>query len=240
MALADSWHIRSRSRECTVTGRAFTDEEVFFTALFPDPESSGYLRRDYSIDAWKNRDPQETITCESGEEKNLGQAFSFWKTTYIAPDEQGNKPVVEKENAEQLLKRLVEEDEEYTENTRYILAVMLERQKLLKETDTQRTPTGILRVYEHRKLGEIFIIKDPEIPLSEVEKVQDEVASMLEGNDKQQTEEITVEEAPANEQTSSESDKQTSSETSEAEEKRSSTPNPNVDGGSDEPLPTEG
>ncbi len=88
--------------------------------------------------------------------------------------------MVEKESAEDLLKRLVEEDEESTENVRYILTVMLERQRLLRETDRQRTPTGILRVYEHRKTGEVLIIRDPDIPLDQVEEIQQEVMAMLE------------------------------------------------------------
>ena len=170
MALAESWHLRSRSRECAATGRPFTDGEAIITALFPDPESSGYLRKDYSIEAWHERD---------GEEE---KPFSFWRAIYQAPIGTGEKPgMVEKENAEELLKRLVEEDEDHTENVRYILAVMLERQKLLRETDTQRTPNGILRVYEHRKTGEVFIIKDPDIPLSKIDEVQGEIILLLEG-----------------------------------------------------------
>jgi len=38
---------------------------------------------------------------------------------------------------------------------------MLERKKLLRETDNQPTNNGILRIYEHRKTGEVFIIRDP-------------------------------------------------------------------------------
>ena len=89
---------------------------------------------------------------------------------------------VEKLSPEEILVRLVEEDEDHTENTRYILAVMLERQKLLRETDSQRTPNGILRVYEHRKTGEVYLIRDPDIPLSQVEAVQNEVFVLLENN----------------------------------------------------------
>jgi hypothetical protein len=59
---------------------------------------------------------------------------------------------------------------------------MLERQKLLRETDSQRTPSGILRVYEHRKTGEVFIVKDPDIPLNQIEAVQNEVFILLENN----------------------------------------------------------
>lgn len=170
MALAESWHVRSRGRECSATRRPFVDGETIVTALFPDPESSGYLRKDFGNEGWKSQ-------RESGE-----PAFSFWRTTYSAPSGQESSNPVEKLSAEEILTRLVEEDEDHTENTRYVLAVMLERQKLLRETDTQRTPTGILRVYEHRKTGEVFIVKDPDIPLSDVEAVQNEVFILLENN----------------------------------------------------------
>ncbi|RPJ35056.1 MAG: hypothetical protein EHM17_04095 [Verrucomicrobiaceae bacterium] len=170
MAFAESWHVRSRSRECAATQRAFTDGETIVTALFPDPESSGYLRRDYSLEAW------ETLPVDAD------KPFSFWKTTYSAPSGNAADDTVEKLSPEEILHRLVEEDEDHTENTRYILAVMLERRKLLRETDSQRTPNGILRVYEHRKTGEVYLIRDPDIPLSEVEAVQNEVMVLLENN----------------------------------------------------------
>jgi hypothetical protein len=170
MAFAESWHVRSRSRECAATGRAFTDGETIVTALFPDPESSGYLRRDFCLDAWNAR-PDEAE-----------KPFSFWKTSFSAPSSGTQAEPAEKLSAEEILHRLVEEDDDHTENTRYILAVMLERQKLLRETDHQRTPNGILRVYEHRKSGEVFLIRDPDIPLSEVEAIQSEVIVLLENN----------------------------------------------------------
>ncbi|BCU75576.1 hypothetical protein [Luteolibacter sp. LG18] len=168
MALAESWHLRSRSRECAASGQPFTDGEPIVTALFPDPESSGYVRKDFNVDAWKTR----------GEDDE--KPFSFWKAVYHAPVSEDKTPVMHKENPEELLRRLVDEDEDHTENVRYILAVMLERQKLLRETDTQRLPTGILRVYEHRKNGDVYIIKDPNIPLSQVDQVQEEIILLLE------------------------------------------------------------
>jgi hypothetical protein len=170
MALAEPWHVRSRGRECAATQRPFTDGETIVTALFPDPESSGYLRRDYGEDGWKGYQ-------ETGE-----TPFSFWRTKYTATASNEAANAAEKLSAEEILQRLVEEDEDHTENARFILAVMLERQKLLRETDSQRTPTGILRVYEHRKTGEVFIVKDPDIPLNQVEAVQKEVFVLLENN----------------------------------------------------------
>lgn len=167
MALTESWHLRSRSRECAATGIPFTEGQPIVTALFPDPESSGYLRKDFSQESWDKMD-QETES-----------PFSSWRTKFQAVHVEVDTRVVTKQSAEELLRSLVEEDQEHTENTRYILAVMLERQKLLRETDTQPTAGGILRIYEHRKTGEVYIVKDPNIPLDEVEKVQEEVFALL-------------------------------------------------------------
>lgn len=170
MALAESWHVRSRSRECAATQRPFVDGETIVTALYPDPQSSGYLRRDFCLEAW-NHLPADAEP-----------PFSFWQTIFAAPADTDNPHPVEKLSPEEILHRLIAEDEDHTENTRYILAVMLERKKLLRETDSQRTPNGILRVYEHRKTGEIYLIRDPDIPLDQVETFQNEVIVLLENN----------------------------------------------------------
>lgn len=190
MAFAESWHVRSRGRECAATQRSFVAGETIVTALFPDPESSGYLRRDFCVDGWASHQ-------ESGD-----KPFSFWRTTYSPPGGAEHENAAEKLSAEEILRRLVDEDEDHTENTRYILAVMLERQKLLRETDNQRTGNGILRIYEHRKTGEVYIVKDPDIPLSEVEAVQNEVFALLENNGRSpeapEEEATPQDEAPAN------------------------------------------
>jgi hypothetical protein len=78
--------------------------------------------------------------------------------------------------------------------------VMLERQKILRETDSQRTPNGILRVYEHRKTSEVYLVRDPDIPLSEVESVQNEVFVLLENNGRTPEPVIPEEAAPSPEE----------------------------------------
>jgi len=167
MALSESWHVRNRGRECHASQSPFTEGQTIITALYPDPESSGYIRRDFCEEAWNNLD------------HSTDSPFSHWKTKFQPAPANETTPPVTKQNAEELLKTLVEEDQEYTENTRYILAVMLERQKTLRETDSQPTSSGILRIYEHRKSGEVFIIKDPNVPLDQVETIQNEVIELL-------------------------------------------------------------
>jgi len=170
MAFADTWHIRSRARQCASTEQPFIEGEKIITALFPDPDpaSSGYVRKDFKIEAWDARSDEDEV------------AFSFWRSTFVPTESTEKVDPMKKEDPETLLRRLIDEDEDHTENVRYILAVMLERKKLLRETDSQRTPSGILRIYEHRKEGDIFIVRDPDIPLDDVETVQEEVFALLE------------------------------------------------------------
>lgn len=166
------WKIKARSLSCCETGRAFTPDEPFYTALFEDPGSEGYVRKDYSEDAW---------------EKLQGSLapFSFWRSTFEAPPAIESRDVVRKENAESLLRRLIEEDSPTTENARYILAVMLERKRILRQIDARPVDGGRILVYERHKTGEAFIVKDPRLKLEEVESVQAEVAGLLGGGVKE-------------------------------------------------------
>ena len=187
MSKADSWHIISRAHHCSISEKPFLDGEVFFTAIFPDPELNGYLRSDFSQEAWEAR------------EDETPSPFSFWRTVYRPPEVEAKIEIVDKDDPESLLKIMIEQDEAHTENTRYILAVMLERKKILVETDSQKTRTGLLRIYEHRHSGEVFIVKDPLIPLREIAPIQEEVQRMLSPNE----ETPASEEAPASGETPS-------------------------------------
>lgn len=162
-----NWNIKSRAHECSRTNRPFEEGERFYTAIYFDTGSGEFQRRDVAESAWK-------------EELAERKPFSYWKSEYVKPESM--KPKVEitgRESAEDLLRRFVEEDEEHTEHARYILALMLERKKQLVPKETKETEQGKTIIYEHRKSGEVFIIKDPELRLDELAMVQDEVAMLL-------------------------------------------------------------
>ncbi len=164
--MLQQWNIRSRGHQCAVTERPFEDGEKHFTAIYFDPKTSEYTRRDVSADAWEQELAERT-------------PFSFWKSVYEknAPD---HKPeIAPKESALSLLQRLIEEDNPHTEHARYILAAMLERKRVLSPTDRKETEQGIMLFYENKKTGDVFIIRDPELRLDEVAGVQEEVATLL-------------------------------------------------------------
>ncbi len=85
-----------------------------------------------------------------------------------------------KETAESLLRELMETEDPSKRNVIFILAVMLERRRLLVEKEVQIQPDGVkIRVYEHKQTGESFVVPDPQLKLAEIESVQREVMELL-------------------------------------------------------------
>lgn len=182
MALNDSWHIRSRSSTCHKSKQPFSDGEPFYTAIFQDGEKGGFERRDFCVSAWKDLENDSEGT----------QPYSFWRTTFeLIPEEPKKKEVVVNEGAEAMLRRLIEEDDAKSENARYILAIMLERKKTFRQADIQEKNGARMLFYEHTKSGEAFIVRDPNLQLSEIDAVQQEVALWLDNNDQNQGETTT-------------------------------------------------
>ncbi|MCB1231283.1 MAG: hypothetical protein KDN19_13495 [Verrucomicrobiae bacterium] len=170
MAIVQDWKIRSHSHRCCLTDEPFTDGEEFYTCIFIDPRSDGYVRRDYAAKNWprisRNLDPTP---------------FSFWKSTYEAPVVEEKKEDIGPESAEAMLRRMIDEDDPNTENARYILALMLERKKTLRPVDEKVTEDRKLIFYEHKGTGDVFIVADPELKLDDLSKVQEEVSELLGG-----------------------------------------------------------
>ena len=163
MAAGESWRVRKCAASCKGCGKAFEDGERLFSRLWF--EEGEYLREDFCAVCW--------------EKERERPALSSWQTVFTVPPPPPEEPV-KKESAESLLRRLLARDAEEERNAVFILAVMLERKKVLVERDVQRDERGRkLRIYEHRKTGESFAIVDPELSLSDLEKIQEEVSVLL-------------------------------------------------------------
>ncbi len=159
--LANDWPIKHRADVCAATGRPFAPGEQFYTLLFR--EGNGFRREDLSEEAW------------AGRNENI-RPFSFWKTRYEPPPPAPPEPLA-KENAEELLRRLLAENAQ--PNACYVLAVMLERKRILKQIKTETTGNRPALIYEHAKNGDVFIVPDVRLRLDELESVQTEVATLL-------------------------------------------------------------
>lgn len=159
------WSIQRRAECCAATGHSFAAGEYFYTLLFDD--DAGFRREDLTEAAWHAR-PAEAP-----------RPFSFWRAKFELPPPPPPEPLA-KESAEDLLRRYMAENSPEHANARYILAVMLERKKMLKEIETRGSEHGgLVRIYGHVKTGEVFVIPDPQLRLDQVAAVQSQIAALL-------------------------------------------------------------
>jgi len=164
MSLTPEWSIQSRAHQCAATSVAFQDGETFHTLLYHDKD--GYRREDLCEAAFAARND------------NL-QPFSLWRSKFETPPPAPPEPLA-KQTAEDLLRSYMSGDSASKVNVCYLLAVMLERKKQLKEIETKRTDDGqVARIYEHTKTGEVFVIPDPQLRMDQIAAVQQEVAGLL-------------------------------------------------------------
>jgi hypothetical protein len=154
------WEIKSRARCCARTGKPFEEGEYFYTLLFRD--GGGFRREDISEKAWAERN------------ENI-EPFSFWRSRYEAPTPTPAEPLP-KDDAESLLRRLIAEGDPASENARYILALMLERKRVLRPVESSETS---LLVYEHAGTGESIVLANPDLSLERLSAIQNEVYEML-------------------------------------------------------------
>jgi hypothetical protein len=164
--LANDWPIKQRSDACAKTQRPFEPDELFYTLLFREGE--GFRREDLSEEAWSARN------------ENI-RPFSFWKTRYEPTPPPPPEPLG-KESAEEILRRLLAENDPANVNACYVLAVMLERKRVLKQIQTDQSEGQPVLIYEHVKNGDVFIVPDVRLRLDEIDKVQAEVATLLKSN----------------------------------------------------------
>ena len=161
------WNIQSRGHVCAVTGRGFADREAYHTVLLD--QGQGFERLDLCADAWASHGAEVLAR------PNL---VSHWRGVYEAPP-----PVppdaIAKDDAESLLRTLVARAEPRFGAACYILAVMLERKRLLKVKTQVREGGRRLLVYEHPRSGDIFTIADPDLQLNQLEEVQQQVSDLL-------------------------------------------------------------
>lgn len=161
--LTNEWPIKHRADVCARTQRPFEPGEQFYTLLFR--EGDAFRREDLSEEAWSQRN------------ENI-QPFSFWKSRYEPPPPPPPEPLA-KESAEELLRRLLSENNPANANACYVLAVMLERKRVLKPVKTEQSDGRPVLVYEHAKTGDVFIVPEARLRLDELEHVQREVSELL-------------------------------------------------------------
>ncbi len=163
--MTQDWTIQSRGEQCLATGAPFAAGELFHTLLFL--EGATLRREDLSSTALRERPADAPVP------------FSMWRSKF-EPSAAKPAEALGKQTAEELLRHYMADEDPRWRNVRYILAVMLERKRTLKEIQTVRGEDGSLsRVYQFPKTGEVLVVPDPQLRMDQIAAVQLEVAELL-------------------------------------------------------------
>lgn len=162
------WKIRPRAAACRACGVSFSDGQVYHTLLFDK-------RREYS----------RTDVCQGCWDGQYGHGavdrkgfVSHWRAKFLPPPPSPPEPV-QRETAESALRKLAELGERQHRPACFILAAMLERKRVLKVREEAVREGSRVFVYEHGESGDVFVVHDPELKLTELAAVQRDVAELL-------------------------------------------------------------
>lgn len=157
------------------------------TLLFEEREA--YNRLDVCEACW---------TAQYSEGSTQRKGFvSHWLSAYTPPPPPSAEPI-QRETAEGLLRKLLDLNQARYIGPCFILAVMLERRRILKARSQAVENGRRVIVYEHAQTGDVFTIVDPGLKLDQLDEVQQEVAKLLEhGPSEQNNEQASPENAQA-------------------------------------------
>ncbi len=164
----NEWNIQSRAHTCEACAQPFADKQHYHTLLLDEP--SGLRRSDICEPCWQKQ--------TAADQRSRAGFISHWQGIFEVPPPVTE--VIQKGSAESLLRQLIEQNDPGHGPAAYILAVMLERKRLLKVKEHFKRDGHRVFVYEQPKTGDIFTIVDPDLRLDQLEAVQKDVAHLLE------------------------------------------------------------
>ena len=164
----NEWNLQSRSHTCQACHKPFADKEAYHTILLEERQE--YQRLDICQACWE---------AQYREGASVRKGFiSQWQGVYVVPPAAPPDPI-QKESAEGLLRKLIETNDPKHGPVCYILAVILERKRLLKVKEQIQRDGGRVFIYEQPRTGDIFTITDPNLQLNQLEEVQRATAELL-------------------------------------------------------------
>ena len=164
----NEWNIQSRASACESCAQPFADRQPYHTLLLDVPPE---LRRSDICDPCWQKNFAGDATSRAG-------FISHWQGIFEVPP--AAVDAIQKETAETLLRKLIEQNDSRYAPAAFILAVMLERKRILKVKEQIVRDGKRVFIYEQPRTGDVFTIADPDLHLDQLEAVQRDVAALLE------------------------------------------------------------
>ena len=104
--------------------------------------------------------------------------ISQWQSVYHSPPA-ARPDAIQRETAEDLLRKLIAAGQPKDGPVCFILAVMLERKRILKVKEQFQRDGARVFIYEQPRTGDVFTITDPNLRLDQLEEVQRDISRLL-------------------------------------------------------------
>ena len=157
----NEWNIQSRASACEACAQPFADKQSLHTLLF-DEHSEDLRRMDICEACW-----QSQFSDGARERKGF---ISHWQGIFEVPP--AAVDAIQKETAETLLRKLIEQNDPRYASAAFILTVMLERKRILKVKEQIVRDGKRVFIYEQPRTGDVFTIADPDLRLDQRVAVQ--------------------------------------------------------------------
>jgi hypothetical protein len=155
--------------KCAATGEEIPHATPAIAALCELEEDEGFVRFDYSIEAWEKGDRPDRL-------------FSHWR--YTTPEE-GKKPdiVIDEAVLVDLFERLDGDERPQRIAFRYIIALVLLRKRKLKLVGREQADGGETWLLRWSGTdGEVAKIHNPGIQEDEIHGLSDQLSDLLQGD----------------------------------------------------------
>ena len=164
----NEWNIQARSHLCQSCEKPFADGERCQTLLLE--ERHQYLRMDVCKQCWDTQYGEGTADRKG--------FISQWQSIYHPPPA-APPEAIQRETAEDLLRKLIAANQPKDGPVCFILAVMLERKRILKVKEQFQRDGARVFIYEQPRTGDVFTITDPNLRLDQLEEVQRNISLLL-------------------------------------------------------------
>ncbi len=155
------WELQSWQSSCAECGREFADREEYYSALYSHDE--GFERKDCCISCWG---------------QGQRDAFSFWRArTKKAPEPP--RRFVNDDVLIEFFDRLAGATDARRQRLAFIMAVLLLRKRLLRETGRRRNDNKVLWILHCRSLDKEYEIADQGLAAGETAELMQEIGQVL-------------------------------------------------------------
>ena len=165
------WDVQKVHPACDRCAGPFLDNQAYHCLLRLDKEAPE--RKDYCQKCWSGDIASNFQTM---------QPYAAWSGRYRVIVPPPKEEVVRRDHAETLLRQLIARKDPSQKNILFVLAIMLERKKILKPqrcVGRQEAETRKVLVYVHAQTAETILIEDPQIRLTDWNHIQNQVTELL-------------------------------------------------------------